>query len=179
MPVQDNFTRKVFHEVGGITDRHVEIYNKDAYKSALRKWKQYWHWKRNRNPERAVLEEKYGYDTKHAMHLIRLLRVGREILLEGDVIVDRYHLDRGHLLNIRNGKFTYDEILEESQIIMDDIEHLKTHSTLPKKADRIAIEAMMIELYEDYWASLKYNLEKQGPNYRKLDVRWIMEMGGK
>jgi len=36
-----------------------------------------------------VLEAKFGFDTKHAMHLIRLLRMAREILETGVVHVKR------------------------------------------------------------------------------------------
>src|ERR1039458_5020213 len=34
---------------------------------------QYNGWKAQRNPKRAELEAKFGYDTKHAMHLVRLM----------------------------------------------------------------------------------------------------------
>ncbi|AEZ66297.1 hypothetical protein phiTE_131 [Pectobacterium phage phiTE] len=38
---------------------------------------------KNRNAARHELEEKFGYDTKHAMHLVRLLRMSQEILETG------------------------------------------------------------------------------------------------
>ena len=50
------------------------------YRGALREWQQYQEWTRSRNPARAELERRHGYDTKHAMHLIRLLRMAVEIL---------------------------------------------------------------------------------------------------
>ncbi len=56
-----------------------------GYRAALRHWNQYQEWLRNRNPARAELEASYGYDTKHAMHLLRLLRMGEEILHDGTV----------------------------------------------------------------------------------------------
>jgi uncharacterized protein len=40
------------------------------YTTRLREWQQYQEWKKTRNPARAALEEKFGYDTKHALHLV-------------------------------------------------------------------------------------------------------------
>ena len=59
-----------------------------AHKNARLNWEHYQQWKSERNPQRAELEAKFGYDTKHAMHLVRLMRMGREIL-QGGVIVRR------------------------------------------------------------------------------------------
>ena len=46
------------------------------YKAAKRRWDDYTRWKKERNPARAKLESAHGYDTKHALHLVRLLRMG-------------------------------------------------------------------------------------------------------
>lgn len=51
-----------------------------SYRAAKAEYDKYNEWKRNRNPERAALEEKYGYDVKHASHLVRLLLQGENIL---------------------------------------------------------------------------------------------------
>jgi predicted nucleotidyltransferase len=41
----------------------MKLYNKERqYLNALKHWNQYQSWKKNRNPERAELERKYGYD---------------------------------------------------------------------------------------------------------------------
>lgn len=188
-PKQKDFTRKVLQEVGipfqgfgkvvsGQTRPFVEIYDRDAYKGAHRKWEQYWQWKRNRNPERAILEEKYGFDTKHACHLIRLLRMGKEILQYGDCFVDRRDRDGDHLLKIRKGHFSYGEIVQESEKLMGEIEELETTTTLPKRADVKAIEKVMTDMYFSYWKSLKFALMRQ-PNYRKLDIKGLLEEGGR
>jgi len=88
----------------------VVKFNKEVYKTACAKYNQYWDWKKNRNEKRAQLEEKYLYDTKHAAHLVRLMRMAEEILTCGEVIVERPDADE--LLEIRNGNWTYDELLE-------------------------------------------------------------------
>lgn len=50
------------------------------YRAARKEWSQYEHWKKHRNESRAALEAQHGYDTKHAMHLVRLSRMAAEIL---------------------------------------------------------------------------------------------------
>jgi hypothetical protein len=48
---------------------------------------------------RTELVDKFGYDTKHAMHLVRLIRMAKEILIEG--VVHVYRDDREELMDIR------------------------------------------------------------------------------
>lgn len=64
-------------------------YIDDEYKRDKENHKNYWDWKNNRNESRAKLEEEYGFDTKHAFHLIRLLRMAEEILTGEGVKVKR------------------------------------------------------------------------------------------
>ena len=61
--------------------------SENAFRAAVKHHRAYKAWRKNRNPKRAALEEKYGYDTKHAMHLCRLLKMGCEILEEGEVVM--------------------------------------------------------------------------------------------
>lgn len=84
-------------------------YLAEEHKQAKEKHKNYWTWKENRNELRHELEVNFGYDTKHAMHLVRLMRMGEEILTTGEVLVKRP--DAKELLDIRAGKWTLDELL--------------------------------------------------------------------
>ena len=80
------------------------------------------------------LEEQFGYDTKHAMHLVRLLRMGAEILSTGQVNVLRS--DATELLEIRNGKWSYDELLEYATSMDNEIRgHLYRNSDLRPRVD--------------------------------------------
>ena len=53
--------------------------------------------------------DKFGYDTKHAMHLVRLMRMGGEILRTGEVNV--WRKDREDLLAVRRGEWSLDELV--------------------------------------------------------------------
>lgn len=82
---------------------------------------------------------------KHAMHLIRLLKMGTEIL-EGKGI-NTYRAEDNHfLLDIRNGKYTYDEIFEISSKLEKDFEYAKENTCLPKQVDINKIDELTIEI---------------------------------
>ena len=125
-------------------------FNKEQYKLAHEKWEQYWIWKKNRNIIRSQLEEKYGYDTKHACHLFRLLKMCVEILRDGEVIVKRP--DAQELIDIRNGSLTYQEIVlyaEEMDKQIRDVWYKKT--SLPKRPDIKFAAELLMEVQNLVW----------------------------
>ena len=134
----------------GLSDNFIEIMQKErAYKNLKSQWDKYQEWKKNRNPARAAMEEKFGYDGKHALHLIRLLRVCNEVLSTGKVIVKRP--DREELLAIRSGSWSYDQLIEEAEKLDKQAEELyKTSTVLPKTPDFEYLDQLCIELVEKY-----------------------------
>lgn len=134
----------------GLSDNFIEIMQRERqYTSAKREWDQYQNWKATRNKARSELEEKYGYDTKHAYHLVRLIRMCREVLTTGKVIVKRP--DREELLAIRNGAWTYEQLLEFADNEDKALNELyKTTTVLPKEPNRAKLDALCIELVEQF-----------------------------
>lgn len=124
-------------------------FNESLYKSSHQNWKSYWSWKSNRNEKRAELEIKYGYDTKHAMHLIRLLKTGCEVLEHGQVFVHRE--DKDFLLSIRNGEHSYDEIIKMSQDLTEKVNILVLKSKLPEEANYKLAKEVMLNIYKSQW----------------------------
>jgi predicted nucleotidyltransferase len=116
------------------------------YTAARREWEQFQNWKATRNPARAALEEKHGYDTKHAMHLVRLLRMCREILERGEVVVKRP--DREELLAIRAGAWSYDRLLGWAETEDKALDAIYETSPLPRAPDRDALDRLCVELVE-------------------------------
>lgn len=123
--------------------------NKKLYEDGHENWKTYWSWKKNRNEKRSELEEKYGYDVKHAMHLIRLLKSGVDILEKGIVPVKRD--DAAYLLDIRGGKYTYEEIIKESERLSEKVRYLSEKTNLPEKPNYDLAKEIMIEIYQKQW----------------------------
>ncbi len=127
----------------------VLFFHKKEYRQARNDWKQYWKWKRNRNEKRAELEEKYKFDTKHASHLVRLLRMGHEILRDGEVIVKRP--DAQELLDIRNGKFDYEELVAYAEELDNELNVLYETSSLPHSPPLEEINNLYIDIVQEYW----------------------------
>lgn len=119
-----------------------------AYQAALKHWHEYQTWLRNRNPARAELERKYGFDTKHAVHLLRLLKMGIEILSTGQVQV--YRPDREWLRAVRHGLLSYEELLEVAASYEARLNELYETSSLPEQPDFESAEALVMELQERY-----------------------------
>jgi hypothetical protein len=119
-----------------------------GYRAALRHWNQYQEWLRNRNPARAELEARYGYDTKHAMHLLRLLRMGEEILADGTVRV--FRPDAEWLLSVRHGALNYEQVLTLAAEHRARLDRLIATSPLPEEPDVRAANELLISLQEDF-----------------------------
>jgi len=119
-----------------------------AYQNAFTHWTQYQNWKNSRNPKRAETEAKYGYDTKHAMHLIRLMRMCNEILRGEGVIVRRP--DAEELKAIRRGSMTYEQLVEMAEALDKEAERLYATSQLPNAPDRVAINDLIVEMTYEY-----------------------------
>lgn len=138
----------------GASDAWMESMRREqAYINAKRHFDAYTSWKNSRNKKRAELEEKFGYDTKHASHLVRLMRMGKEILSEGKVIV--FRPDREELLAIRNGAWSYDQIEEYAHKMEQEIIELDKTSPLPRQPDRVLLDQLCTDTIMDYVKSKK------------------------
>lgn len=93
----------------------------------------------------------YHGNTKHAMHLVRLLRMGQEILETGQVIVRRP--DAEELLGIRNGTHSYDNIVEwasdKDKLIREVLYH---ESKLPKNSNKRLAEELLLNVQDAVWS---------------------------
>lgn len=130
-----------------LTPNFLAILDRERrYRAARKEWSQYQHWLKHRNERRAALEAKHGYDTKHAMHLVRLCRMAVEILETGEVKVRRD--DREALLAVRDGALSYDALIEEAERLKAQIAEAKRGSTLPDAPDEAALDALAVTLIE-------------------------------
>jgi predicted nucleotidyltransferase len=114
------------------------------YRAAMSHWESFESWKRERNPARAELEARFGYDTKHAMHLIRLMRMGIEILREGALRVRRP--DAAELAAIRDGGMTYDALVAEAERLHATMHDAAAVSPLPASVDVGAVDSLLLAL---------------------------------
>lgn len=128
-----------------VSGEFMEVLDRERrYRAALREWQQHADWARTRNPERAALESRFGYDTKHAAHLLRLLRMGIEILARGEVLVRRP--DAEELRAVRAGALSFDTLLEEAERLRSRLADARVASTLPEMPDVAALDRLCAEL---------------------------------
>ena len=96
--------------------------------------------------KRAAIVERFGFDTKNAAHLIRLLRMGIEFLRDGDMRVDRSGLDATELLDIKHGEWTLAAVQNEARRLFDRVDRVLDSSPLPARPDPERVNAVCVEL---------------------------------
>ncbi|MBD2450848.1 nucleotidyltransferase domain-containing protein [Nostoc sp. FACHB-152] len=133
----------------GSDDFFSSLRKSQAYRTALREWEAYLSWQKNRNPNRAEMEKKSGFDTKHAMHLIRLLKCGMEILQTGVLTPNRQKAGDAQLLkSILNGDLTYAEVISLADELEKEIEVAYNTSSLPHRPNTHAINELCMDLVQ-------------------------------
>jgi predicted nucleotidyltransferase len=127
-----------------------------AYGALVKEQKDYDNWVQNRNPARHELESKYGYDCKHAMHLFRLLRMGKELMSTGQLHV--YRPDREELQEIRNGQWEYARVISEGKALLEEVYDLARSDDcpLPKTPDQQKLQALHNQLVLDFYRRKNY-----------------------
>lgn len=86
-------------------------------------------------------------NTKHAGHLVRLLRMCREILTTGTVVVKRP--DRDELLAIRNGAWKYEDLVSWATKQDEELTLVMKESSLPHAPDRNKLDSLCQGLVEE------------------------------
>ncbi len=122
----------------GLDENFIDLMDRERqFGNAQAEWRSYQNWLENRNAKRSELEKKFGYDTKHGMHLVRLMRMGQEILEGKGVIVKRP--DRDELLAIRSGAWKYEDLLEWADKAQEKMDATYITSPLPRapKLDKL------------------------------------------
>lgn len=101
--------------------------------------------------KRKSLVEKYGYDTKNAAHLIRLLRMGIEFMNEGVLYVDRgVKGDAPQLLSIKRGEWTLEQVKAEAEILFRRAENAYDNCKLQYKVDTQKVDGLLTEIVRGY-----------------------------
>ncbi len=98
-------------------------------------------------------------NSKHASHLVRLMRMGYEIITEGKVIVKRP--DAEELLAIKSGAWSFDKVMEfkekmESKLEAEYIRQKKLIAEgqpvpIPRSVNKDELNTLYYELYNEYW----------------------------
>ena len=159
----DVYAEGVIHKMSkefSLKDELVQyIYAERSYAKAKQVYDSWVSWKKERNPARRELEEKSGYDTKHASHLVRLMRMGYEIITEGKVLVQRP--DAEELLAIKNGAWSFEKVMEfkDAMEAKLEAEYIRQKALIaegkptpiPREVNKVKLNEFYHTLYNEYW----------------------------
>jgi len=122
------------------------VFNEQEWKKAVKKWKQYWAWMRDRNPARWVTQEsgEMDYDCKNIMHCLRILWSGINILEKGFPIIRFDEKRHEMLMDVRRGKYKWDEIMKHVEEADDRLKNATIN--VPKDVDRNRINDLYRQL---------------------------------
>jgi predicted nucleotidyltransferase len=126
------------------------IFNEDEYAQGVKRWENYWTWIKNRNETRWVSQEagQVDYDLKNMMHCLRLLLSCESILTNGEPRVKFVGVDREFLMDVRRGKFAYEQLMGMVEEKMKMLEELYQTSTIRYEVDRGAIDGLFASVLE-------------------------------
>lgn len=118
-------------------------FNEDGYKTYCKDYRDYWQWVENRNEARYenTLEDGKNYDSKNMMHTFRLLNMAKEILIDEKVYVKRS--DREELFKVKNGAYSYEELMEKANAKKQEIDAAYLTTNLPDEIDKSAVISVL------------------------------------
>lgn len=100
--------------------------------------------------KRKELVEEFGYDRKHAAHIIRILRMGSEYCQTGQYNVWRGDRDGDELRAIKRGDWSRDRVPREADRLLVELESAERESPLPAHADAERVDSLVIDVLRDH-----------------------------
>lgn len=97
------------------------------------------------------LIQRYGYDTKFGMHLLRLAIQGIELATTGRVTLPMREDDRQFLLAVRHGQVSFESVLERANNLEALLKKAFEMSSLPDEPDYATVEKWMQTTYIRAW----------------------------
>lgn len=113
--------------------------------------------KKPSNEVRAETVEKYGYDTKYAYHLVRLLNECEQILSSHDLDLEQ---NNEMLKSIRRGEWELKRIEEYFQTKEKSLDILHASSTLRNSPNEDEIKNLLLNCLEAHYGTLDNAIKK-------------------
>ncbi|MFA5154253.1 MAG: nucleotidyltransferase domain-containing protein [Clostridia bacterium] len=128
-------------------------FNKDAYSSHCKKFKEYQEWLNNRNETRVNMAKAHGkaYDGKNMNHCVRLLNVANEIAEGKGLNVRRSPEEIKKLIAIRKGEYEYEDILAEAESLIEKMDKTFEESSLPNSVDIDMVNNLLISIRKQWY----------------------------
>jgi uncharacterized protein len=94
----------------------------------------------------------HGYDTKYAMHALRLGLQGIELLTTGCITLPVPEPHRGYLRSIRRGERSLAEVLDAVSDAEAQLARLRDSPAVPAEPDRCWVDDWLHRSYLNFWA---------------------------
>jgi uncharacterized protein len=135
----------------GTKQEALMYFNRNGYSTYCKEYREYWDWVDKRNDDRYENTKSHGknYDSKNMMHVFRLLEMAIEIGKEKKVNVKRPNRD--FLLNIKAGKYEYEELLKMADLKQTEMESAFEQSSLPETPDLELINDLTFRLRDEFY----------------------------
>ena len=122
---------------------------------------------------RQDLIDKHGYDTKYAMHVLRLAKQGFEFATTGRMTLPMPEADRLEVMRVRRGEFSLDDTLGLIRNAELRLEEANRSCTLPDQADKAAINEFMVQTYRSWWRNFGWNYDVRAPRSQGDVLAWL------
>jgi uncharacterized protein len=100
---------------------------------------------------RPELEAKHGFDTKYAMHILRLGFQGVELMSTGRLTLPMPEKDRAFVYATRLGQIPLQDVLTRAGELERQIKDLLDDAPVPVEPARDAVQDWMINMYFQNW----------------------------
>lgn len=104
------------------------------------------------NPKRQALIAQYGWDTKFGYHAVRIMDEGFQIAETGTLDLRK---NSQKLLDIRQGKWTKQEVVDYVKEKDSLIKDVFAKSGLPKYPDRAKVKSLLLDVLEYQYGDLR------------------------
>jgi predicted nucleotidyltransferase len=105
--------------------------------------------KRARKQFRPELLEKYGFDTKAAMHGIRLMYEALDLLRHGAMTFPNPQAE--HLIAIRQGRYSLEEIVRQYEKLKQECNRQQERSPLAEQVNGHQVNRLLANVYQSFW----------------------------
>lgn len=102
---------------------------------------------------RDELVAKFGYDTKFAMHMLRLGYQGIEYLQTGRLTMPMNEPERSYLFGVRTGERDMQHVLTRAGELERELKDLLHTSPLPEEPDTATVDKWMLRVYFRAWSA--------------------------
>jgi len=140
-------------ELAGNAHRFVSRLAADRFLGYLQAQKAAMTGEASAHTNRPELVAVHGYDTKYAMHALRLGVQGVELLTTGRITLPVPEPDRAYLRSVRRGEVALAEVLDAIDGTEARLAELRDSAAVPDQPDRRWVDAWLHRSHLDFWAS--------------------------